>query len=280
MYLCWPNESVGNMAETDNIIIKDSLDGLGTDAYGNFLAHALCLAGSCKLKYNGEERQLQAGNLMIVRKGKLVERIRPAEDFRVKVIYVASEFIELSTPLSNYGMKGQLALFLDPVMKLDAGQLELCRKDFEMVEERLAQTDHHFRRDLLIASVQLLIIDFFDFHSHLYGVDNIPLQSAAIMSRFLNMLENGTYREHREVKWFADKLCVTPKYLSEVCRKVSGYPANYWINRYTVLDISRLLRDKSLTFVRISDMFGFSSPAYFSRYVQQHLGVSPTEYRG
>lgn len=280
MYLCKRNESVGNMAETDNIIIKDSLDGLGTDAYGNFLAHALCLAGSCKLKYNGEERQLQAGNLMIVRKGKLVERIRPAEDFRVKVIYVASEFIELSTPLSNYGMKGQLALFLDPVMKLDAGQLELCRKDFEMVEERLAQTDHHFRRDLLIASVQLLIIDFFDFHSHLYGVDNIPLQSAAIMSRFLNMLENGTYREHREVKWFADKLCVTPKYLSEVCRKVSGYPANYWINRYTVLDISRLLRDKSLTFVRISDTFGFSSPAYFSRYVQQHLGVSPTEYRG
>ena len=276
MYLCKRNESVGNMAETDNIIIKDSLDGLGTDAYGNYLAHALCLAGSCKLKYNGEERQLQAGNLMIVRKGKLVERIRPAEDFRVKVIYVASEFIELSTPLSNYGMKGQLALFLDPVMKLDAGQLELCRKDFE----RLAQTDHHFRRDLLIASVQLLIIDFFDFHSHLYGVDNIPLQSAAIMSRFLNMLENGTYREHREVKWFADKLCVTPKYLSEVCRKVSGYPANYWINRYTVLDISRLLRDKSLTFVRISDMFGFSSPAYFSRYVQQHLGVSPTEYRG
>lgn len=268
------------MAETDNIIIKDSLDGLGTDAYGNYLAHALCLAGSCKLKYNGEERQLQAGNLMIVRKGKLVERIRPAEDFRVKVIYVASEFIELSTPLSNYGMKGQLALFLDPVMKLDAGQLELCRKDFEMVEERLAQTDHHFRRDLLIASVQLLIIDFFDFHSHLYGVDNIPLQSAAIMSRFLNMLENGTYREHREVKWFADKLCVTPKYLSEVSRKVSDYPANYWINRYTVLDISRLLRDKSLTFVRISDMFGFSSPAYFSRYVQQHLGVSPTEYRG
>lgn len=268
------------MEETENIIIKDTLDGLGTDAYSNYLAHALCLAGSCRLKYNDEERELQAGDLMIVRKGKLVECIRPADDFRVKVIYVTSEFIVLSTPLSNYGMKGQLALFRNPIMKLDAGQRELCRQDFEMVEERLAQTDHHFRRDLLIASVQMLIIDFFDFHSHLYGVDNIPLQSATIMSRFLNMLENGTYREHREVNWYADKLCVTPKYLSEVSRKISGYAANYWINRYTVLDISRLLRDKSLTFVRISDLFGFSSPAYFSRYVQQHLGVSPTEYRG
>ncbi len=242
------------MAETENIIIKDTLDGLGTDAYSNYLAHALCLAGSCRLKYNGEERELQAGDLMIVRKGKLVERI--------------------------YGMKGQLALFLNPIMKLNAEQRELCRKDFEMVEARLAQAGHHFRRDLLIASVQMLIIDFFDFHSHLYGVDNIPQQSAAIMNGFLNMLENGTYREHREVNWYADKLCVTPKYLSEVSRKISGYAANYWINRYTVLDISRLLRDKSLTFVRISDLFGFSSPAYFSRYVQQHLGVSPTEYRG
>ena len=71
---------------------------------------------------------------MIVRKGKLVEYIRPAEDFQVKVIYVTSEFIVLSTPLSNYGMKGQLALFLNPIMTLDAGQWELCRKDFEMVE--------------------------------------------------------------------------------------------------------------------------------------------------
>lgn len=160
--------------------------------------------------------------------------VSPAADFRVKVIYVTSELVVLSTPLSNYGMKGQLALFLNPIMKLDAGQRELCRKDFEMVESRLAQTGHHFRRDLLIASIQMLIIDFFDFHSHLYGVDNIPLPSAAIMSRFLNMLENGTFREHREVNWYADKLCVTPNYLSEVSRKISGYAANYWISRYTV----------------------------------------------
>lgn len=88
-----------------------------------------------------------------------------------------------------------------------------------------------------------------------------------------------TYREHCEVAYYADKLCVTPKYLSEVSKKVSGYAANYWINRYTILDISRLLRDKSLSFVQISDMFGFSSLGYFSRYVQNNLGVNPTDYR-
>lgn len=268
------------MVETENIIIKDTLEGLGTDTYSDYLAHALCLSGTCRLGYNGQECELHAGDLMIVRKGKLVEWIRPSEDFQVKVIYITSGFIVLSTPQNNYGMKGQLSLFLNPIMRLTTEQQELCRQDFEMVEYRLCHADHHFHRDMLIASIQMLILDFFDFHSHLYGEDNVSVQNASIMSRFLNMLENGIYREHREVTYYADSLCVTSKYLSEVSKKVSGYAANYWINRYTTLDISRLLRDKSLTFVRISDMFGFSSPAYFSRYVQQHLGVNPTEYRG
>ena len=61
--------------------------------------------------------------------------------------------------------------------------------------------------------------------------------------------------------------------------EVSRYAANYWINRYTIFDISRLLSDKSLSFVQISDMFSFSSQAYLSRYVQQNLGFNPTEYR-
>ena len=59
------------------------------------------------------------------------------------------------------------------------------------------------------------------------------------------MLEDGTYREHREVSYYVDCLCITSKYLSEVLKKVSRYAANYWINRYTIFDISRLLRDKS-----------------------------------
>lgn len=268
------------MEETENIIIVDTLEGLGTDAYCNYLAHALCLSGTCRLEYNGRMLELHAGDLMIVRKGKLVERIQSSEDFHVKVIYITSGFVVLSTPQSNYGMKGQLSLFINPIMRLTAEQQELCCRDFEMVEFRLYNTDHHFHRDMLISTVQILILDFFDFHSHLYGEDNISLQNASIMNRFLNMLENGIYREHREVTYYANYLCITSKYLSEVSKKVSGCAANYWINRYTTLDISRLLRDKSLTFVQIADMFGFSSPAYFSRYVQQHLGVNPTEYRG
>lgn len=267
------------MDRIQDVIMEQTLDGLGTEAYSDYLAHAICLAGHCSFTFNGNDFELKEGDLMIVRKGKLIEKICPSEDFSVKVLYVTASFIEQCTPQTNYGMKGQLSLFLNPVMRLDYGQRFVCERDFRWIEYRLSQTEHTFYRELLRNAVQSAILDFFDFHSVINKESAVSTQNALLMSRFLEMLENGCYRQNREVAFYADALCVTPKYLSEVSKKVSGYPANYWINRYTSLDIARLLRDKTLTFVQISDMFKFSSPAYFSRYVQRTLGLNPTQYR-
>lgn len=267
------------MDSTKDVIIERTLEGLGTEPFSGYLAHALCLGGHCSFTFNGNEFELNEGDLMIVRKGKLVEGIRPSDDFEVKVLYVTSSFIDLCTPQTNYGTKGQLSLFMNPVMSLDERQRFVCERDFRWIEYRLTQTDHAFYRELLINAVQSAILDFFDFHLVINKESTVSSQNASLMNRFLDMLENGDYRTTREVTYYADVLCVTPKYLSEVSKKVSGYAANYWINRYTALDIARLLRDKTLTFVQISDMFHFSSPAYFSRYVQRTLGLNPSKYR-
>ena len=261
------------------IIVADWSERLATDSDEEYLAHLLCLSGTCRYRFNEREFELHAGDLSIVRKRKLIERIDSSEDFRARIIYVKPGFVELCTPQSNYGTKGALALFLDPVMHLTPEQQIVCRRDFDLLEQRIADTEHRFYRETLVNAMQAAILDFFDFHARLYGESSVSTQNASIMNRFLTMLEAGTYREHREVSYYADCLCVTPKYLSEVSKKVSGYPANYWINRHTILDITRLLRDKSLSFGQISDLFGFSSPAYFSRYVQQNLGVKPSDYR-
>lgn len=267
------------MEPLKDVIIKDTIEGIGSERYGEYLAHALCLGGDCSFAFNGQKFELHEGDLMIVRKGKLLDDVNPSKDFVVRILYVTAPFIELCTPQTNYGMKGQLSLFLNPVMSLDDNQRFVCERDFRWIDYRLNQTNHTFYRELLINAVQSAIIDFFDFHSVLNKESTVSTQNASLMSRFLDMLENGDYRHNREVTYYADALCVTPKYLSEVSKKVSGYPANYWINRYTALDIVRLLRDKTLTFVQISDMFHFSSPAYFSRYVQRTLGLNPTQYR-
>ena len=58
-----------------NIIIADTLNDIGTNPYKEYLGHALCLGGSCRIVFNGMELEMKQGDLMIVRRGKLVEKI-------------------------------------------------------------------------------------------------------------------------------------------------------------------------------------------------------------
>ena len=278
------------METIQHIIVDNTLKRIGEPQFSDYLCHAYCHEGYCTFERNGQAFRFEAGDcLIIVRRGDLVMNLEESPDFRVDVIYVTQKFIELSTPQSNYGMRGQLFLFQNPIMKLKPEQQEICRLNFDAVKRRLRQTDHHFRHDALMNAVECMIIDFFDFHSKLYPADKITSQQYQLMEEFMAMLERGDFRQNRDIGYYADKLCVTSKYLSEVCKKVSGLPAAFWITRYTSLDISRLLRERlrvgdrrsgfrySLT--DISDMFGFSSLSHFSRYVQTNLGAKPSDFR-
>lgn len=180
----------------------DRLGIIKPDSEENYLAHLLCLGGTCRYRFNNKEFELHAGDLSIIRRRDLIENVQTSDDFRCKIIYAKPGFIELCTPQSNYGTKGSLALFLNPVIHLLPEQQIICRQDYDILEARIKNVEHRFYRETLISAMQA-----------------------------------------------------------------------------TILDISRQLRNRSLTFVQISDMFGFSSPAYFSRYVQQYLGVTPSNYR-
>lgn len=163
-------------------------------------------------------------------------------------------------------------------MHLSLEQQIVCRRDLELLELCIKDTEHRFYREMLINAMQTAILDFSIFML-------VSMMKATFQHRCLHhtsFLENAG-------GWYIPRtqggilLCRLFVYYVEILvgsvKKVSRYAANYWINRYTIFDISRLLSDKSLSFVQISDMFSFSSQAYLSRYVQQNLGFNPTEYR-
>lgn len=262
-----------------NIVIESSLDDLAVYSPEDYLAHIVCLGGACSLLYNEKEYRLAEGSLMIVMKGHNIKEIRPTPDFRVKVLYAAMPFVKSSTPQSNYGMKGLISLISEPVMQLSQAQREICEYDIDAIERRLKQSGHNFYPEAIRNALQGALLDFFDFHSRIYGTGPISIPKATIMERFFGMLESGIYRSHRNLAYYADLLCVTTKYLSETSKKISGHTASYWINQYTSLEIARALRDKSLTFKDISEQFCFSSLPHFTQYVQRQLGMSPSSYR-
>lgn len=102
--------------------------------------------------------------------------------------------------------------------------------------------------------------------------------SSSLFMRFLTLLRQNC-REQREVAWFAGELCVTPKYLSAICQKITGKGAAYWIEYYTLHEILLLLNNPSLTLTEITDRMHFPAPPMLTRYLKRTIGLTPSEYR-
>ena len=244
--------------------------------------HAYCTAGQCEVMFNGQLFTLREGDCMIIIANRLVSRVVPSDNFKVTVIYVDESFLQACTPHSNYGTRGGLSLYINPIMRLSEEERVICRRGFDNVCYRMAHPHRYFHADEMMAALQQLFIDFYECHARIEGEAEISTQAtqaAQVMQRFVALLERGDYRKNREVGYYADLLCVTPKYLSEICKKVSGFSANSWINRYASIELVHLLKDKSLSLTDIADQFDFSSQSHFSRFVQNNLGQNPSAFR-
>ena len=164
---------------------------------------------------------------------------------------------------------------MHPIFQLEGEALALLEHDFRDVAYRSEHTLEAYRGEAVLQSMRMLYLDVMNAHAALFEREEATQRAADIMSRFIRMLEGGSYRQHRTVAYYAQKLCVTPKHLHKVSTEVSGRSPSYWIQQFTVMEIHHLLRHKRLTAKEVSSMMNFDNVSHFNRYVSAHLGVTP-----
>ena len=175
---------------------------------------------------------------------------------------------------------GHLALLQNPVMRLSDGDFATCREALDTLRRRMADSGgHQFRNEMLGHLLMAHILDIYDIHARGMRLSDVTERTRQLLRRFIEMLYQGEYTAHRDLDYYASRLCVTPHHLSDVCRKVSGRPASYWIERFTLNGIKRMLSRKDVALGDVAERFNFSSMSYFSRSVQKKLGMPPSKYR-
>ena len=112
-----------------------------------------------------------------------------------------------------------------------------------------------------------------------YSTDTHSDRTAIIVRQLTDMLATGISRTEREVSYYAERLHVSPKYLSATVKRVTGHSVSSFIDRHTVPILKKYLDDERLSLTQIADSMNFTSLSYFSRYCTKHLGQSPSEYR-
>ena len=103
-------------------------------------------------------------------------------------------------------------------------------------------------------------------------------RNAFYFNTFIEELSRN-YMQERSVGFYAERLHLTPKYLTTLLRTTTGRTATEWIDEYVVLEAKNLLKYSTMNIQEIAYYLHFSNQSFFGKYFKQHTGMTPSAYR-
>ena len=140
-------------------------------------------------------------------------------------------------------------------------------------------TDNKFSRDIVRTLILAMFYDLSNVIVRLQESESKKQTRAdSIFTQFIRLVELN-FRKERRVGWYAEQLCITPKYLSETVKNVSNRTPNEWIDSYVSLELRVLLKSTTKSIKEISDDMNFPNQSFLGKFFREHVGVSPSAYR-
>lgn len=250
---------------------------LPSDFTASHHIHILVRKGEMRFSDGRRSFVSKKDDLVIWQMSNTIQEITYSADFEADFLIVTGEFLSQYNPEMVWASKGFVFIRTCPSFHLDDESLHLIKGDFDLFRCRQG-SESPFRRDVLGRVLQIFLYDLWTVYQHGLAKMETTDHTAQLFLKFLGLVQTNV-RAEREVAFYADALCITSKYLSEISRSVTGLPASQWIGFYAIYELVALLDDNSKTLSEIAELMAFSSPAAFSTYTKKLLGKTPSEYR-
>lgn len=249
-----------------------------SEDYQHFFTHILCRKGTAAFRIEKKSYAIERNDIVILLPYSDINDLKCSRDFKAACLFVSFDLMSKNNPDIGWGIKGFLFSKENPVVSLSDLDTKKCLNNFKLLQEKYENDEHRFRNEIVNLQLQMFVMEMWNIFSKEIERRTISNQKGSLFERFLQLVQQHCMEE-REVEFYAGKLFITPKYLTEVCKKNSGKTALEWIHNYTTHRLIILLENKNLSFAQIADSLNFSSQSFFSRYVRKVLGVSPSDYR-
>ena len=241
--------------------------------------HLLCLAGEGSFVFNERCYHIVKNDLVVIPNPTKMKNLAAHDDLQVEWFAADYKFLQNLLPSNNYSIGGSISLNQDPVVPLTEEQATHILEDFRRLQGRMGDDNLQFYDELMGSLCLTLIYDIFEAHAQREATDSHTDRTAYIVKQLMALLSTGISCTERNVNYYAERLNVSPKYLSATIKRVTGHSVTSYIDRYTIPILKEYLEDERLSLTQIADLMNFTSLSYFSRYCTKHLGQSPSEYR-
>ena len=165
------------------------------------------------------------------------------------------------------------------MMSVDFECLCMIIQYAQLIKATMAQSNKHYYKEIVTSLLCAMSFDFSNILEKKISAEK-PMFSTSenLFNDFFDLL-TSTVARHRPVAYYAEKLNVTSKYLSVICKKVSGKTALEIITEYAIKEIETQLQRRDKTIKGIAVELGFENISYFSKYFKHFTGISPKKYR-
>lgn len=257
-----------------------------TDIYGHRLheqslmfdgiVFCLCTQGNFKIRIDYKEYDIVPNSLFVILPKHIFTILSRSADLKMKILFTSLDYIRHLPIVPDFDILKQTDMI--PNMVITEDQLSQLTKLYSVLEAY--GTDNPRARQIragLTLSLVLIIASMLE--NSKPGTNDLPVSRAENLTRlFFNLLLQHC-TEEKNVRFYADKLCITPKYLSMSIKSVTGHSVQEWLNEAIIIQAKRYIKMTDLTIQQIADELHFTTSSSFVRFFKQHTGSTPLGYR-
>lgn len=246
----------------------------------NAFVMGICQKGELSITVNFKEWKINKNTCFFSIPENIIRIEKISDDFEGYVIVVSEEYIkdinlDMTKILSYY-----MSIRINPHFYIDEEDATSVVCFFDMAERALKDKNIQWKDEIVKGVISVLIYKVFGIMEQYEQKIEKP-KTKSKEYYFLKFLElcSKQFHKHHDIGYYADLICLTPKYLSTVVKDVSGLSAAEWIEEYIINDAKNQLKFSEKNVQQISDSLNFSTQSLFGRYFKQRVGISPSQYR-
>lgn len=232
--------------------------------------------GTARVRCNFDVIEEQTGSVVLFNPGDTIKVEERSTDFEVEILAV-SPFIQLAAlnqleDVNVNALKKAFIINAPEVSSAASGLVMALRPAINVCSSR----------ELYYISIMQLRAFYTLYQVMLrrngIEVDKFKSRADELFFKFRQLLGEH-FRTSRSVAFYADKLCITPRYLTNIVQSRYGKSPKEAIDIYTIMQIRLDLLQSDISLADLAWKYNFSSPSFFSDYFSRNAGFSPQQYR-
>lgn len=241
----------------------------------------VCSDGLIELTYNQYAVTLSANHMFLYNPGTILQ-ISAQQPSKLNIMVFTREFVdELGIKLDNLPLQYKI-IRERQTFPLSEQSCQQLRALMSITADFIGLDKHNTHYGEMVKSafrsfIYRAIYVMNELYDDRQSV-SLPVQNNNHFNRFMRLLEENYKNEH-SIRFYSDKMGLSPKYLSLLIKKASGKLATEWIDEYIILEAKNLIKYSSMSIQEISYSLNFPNQSFFGKYFKRHTGLSPKSYR-